>query len=243
MNAADAFLVAMFLFFIGSLAGYIIEVFYRRFVSAKRWINPGFLTGPWLPLYGFGVVGLFGISLLPIHTGARWADALIIILVMGAAMTLIEYIAGLIFIKGLKIRLWDYSKQWGNVQGIICPLYSFFWLIVSAFFYFVVDRQVIAAVTWFVSNIEFAFVVGVLLGVFLVDLGHSIGITHRIRKFAEEHNVVVHFEKLKEALRDKVEGAKEGLHAGFVFPFTLLGKFKEQLAETKEQFSSKAKRK
>ena len=50
------------LFAIGSLIGWIIELFFRRFVSQKKWMNPGFLTGPYLPIYGFGVLVLYGVS-------------------------------------------------------------------------------------------------------------------------------------------------------------------------------------
>ncbi len=236
MNVGDVFLVGIFLFFIGSCGGYLLEVFWRRFFSAKKWINPGFLTGPYLPLYGFGVVGLFLISMLPIHTGRTWLDSLLIILIMGVAMTVIEYIAGLIFIKGLRIRLWDYSKQWGNIQGIICPLYSLFWLVVAAIYYFLIDASVLAAVTWFVNHIGFAYVVGVISGIFLVDLCHSLGLSRRIRNFAEEHQVVVHFEKLKETLYDKVTEAYD-CHPGFFFPLKLLSSFKEELTEIKEKFT------
>ena len=117
MSFIDGFLVACFLFFVGSVLGWCLEVLFRRICTAKRWINPGFLTGPYLPLYGFGVVGLFGISLIPIETGMPWLDAILIILIMGVAMTLIEYIAGLIFIKGMKIKLWDYSDRWGMCRA------------------------------------------------------------------------------------------------------------------------------
>ncbi len=236
MSFVDVFLVIVFLFFIGSMSGWVLEVLFRRFCSAKKWINPGFLTGPYLPLYGFGVVGLFGISLLPINTGFKWLDSVLIILIMGVAMTVIEYIAGLIFIKGMKIRLWDYSDRWGNIQGIICPLFSFFWLIVSAFFYFVIDATVISAVTWFVHHIEFAFVVGIFTGIFLVDLAHSLNLSVRIRKFADEHKVVVNFEKLKETLYDKIVEI-EHKHPNFCFPFIKLSGFKEQLTAEKEKFS------
>ena len=242
MRVGDAFLVGIFLFFIGSCGGYLLEVLWRRFVSAKKWINPGFLTGPYLPLYGFGVVGLFLVSLLPIHTGKGWADALIIILIMGVAMTLIEYITGLIFIKGLRIRLWDYSKQWGNLQGIICPLYSLFWLMIAAVYYFVIDAKVIAAVVWFVNHIQFAYVVGVISGIFLVDLCHAFGLSRRIKSFADEHNIVIHLEKLKEALYDKATEAYDR-HPGFFFPLKLLSAFKDQLAEIKEKFSTSSHKK
>ena len=233
MKFVTALLVAAFLFISGSMIGWVIEVFFRRFCSAKKWINPGFLTGPYLPLYGFGVAGLFAISFLPIHTGHAWLDAILIILIMGAVMTLIEYIAGLIFIKGMKIKLWDYSNRKGNIQGIICPLFSLFWLLVSEFYYFVVRAYVIDAVAWFVQNIEFSFVVGLFLGVFLVDLGHSINITAKIRKFAKEHNIIVSFEKLKESVRDKIE-KHENKKASFVFPFKSNHSLSEDLQSYKE---------
>ncbi len=239
MTFLDGFLVACFLFFIGSVLGWCIEVLFRRFCTAKKWINPGFLTGPYLPLYGFGVAGLFAISRIPIETGMPWLNAVLTILIMGVAMTLIEYIAGLIFIKGMKIKLWDYSDRWGNIQGIICPLFSLFWLLVSVFFYFVIDEPVIAAVTWFVHHIEFAFVVGMFFGVFFVDLGHSLHISVRIKNFATEHGIIVHYEKLKESVRERKEARKE--KASFVFPLKSLSELKGELSERLEKFSSKKK--
>ncbi|MBD5584284.1 MAG: putative ABC transporter permease [Clostridia bacterium] len=218
MNVVEVLLVAAFLFFVGSVLGWCIEVIFRRLFTAKKWINPGFLTGPYLPLYGFGVAGLFGISLIPINTGSAAWNAVIIIAVMGVAMTVIEYIAGLIFIKGMKIRLWDYSNRWGNIQGIICPLFSLFWLIVSAFFYFVIEPYVIDAVVWFVNNKAFAFVVGFFFGVFAIDFAHSVNLSAKIRSFAKKHDVVVSLEKLKENIKDKIEGI-EKKRASFVFPF------------------------
>lgn len=218
MGFYSVLLVASFLFISGSMLGWVTEVLFRRIFTAKKWINPGFLTGPYLPLYGFGIVGLFAISFLPVYTGYRWLDDVIIILIMGGAMTLIEYIAGLIFIKGMKIKLWDYSDRWGNVQGIICPLFSLFWLIVAAFYYFIIRIYAIDAVIWFVENIEFSFIVGLFLGIFLVDLGHSIDLSAKIRKFAKERKIVVSFEKLKESVREKIEQL-EHKKASFIFPF------------------------
>ncbi len=237
MGFIDVVLVVAFLFFVGSVFGWCLEVLFRRFFTAKKWINPGFLTGPYLPLYGFGVAGLFGISRIPLKTGYSWLDAVLIIAVMGVVMTLIEYIAGLIFIKGMKIKLWDYSNRWGNIQGIICPLFSLFWLLVSAFFYFVIDEPVIEAVTWFVHHIEFAFVVGIFFGVFFVDLGHSLHLATRVKKFAEEHGIVVQYEKLKETLREKREEARQKV--GFVFPLEKLSEFKDELAAAKEKFTAR----
>ena len=57
-------LLLAFLFFVGSLTGWVLELFYRRFVSQKKWVNPGFLSGPYLPIYGFGLVLLYLIASL-----------------------------------------------------------------------------------------------------------------------------------------------------------------------------------
>ncbi len=238
MNFVDVMLTAAFLFFAGSMIGWCTEVLFRRLFTAKKWINPGFLTGPYLPLYGFGVAGLFGISLIPVNTGYAWLDAIIIILIMGVAMTVIEYIAGLIFIKGMKIKLWDYSNRWGNIQGIICPLFSFFWLVVSAFFYFVIDPYLLDAVVWFVNHMAFAFIVGIFFGVFFVDLGHSIQLSAKIRAFAAKHKTVISFEKLKESIKTKIESAGRR-KASFIFPFRSNRTLNEELenftAEQTEQ--------
>jgi uncharacterized membrane protein len=123
---------------VGSMFGWVLELFFRRFISTKnperKWLNPGFLMGPALPLYGFGLVSLFVMSLLPyvghdnIAPFSLGTDQVVIaILAMGLMMTLIEYIAGLIFIKGLKIKLWDYSDEPFNIQGIICLKFSIIW--------------------------------------------------------------------------------------------------------------------
>lgn len=126
----EMFITIMTLFVLGSLAGWIIEVFFRRFFSAHKWINPGFMVGPYIPLYGFGVVILYllsniDLSVVGLNESSPWTIILKIIFI-AFCLVLIEFIAGLIFIKGLKIKLWDYSNQKFNIMGIICPLFSFF---------------------------------------------------------------------------------------------------------------------
>ena len=89
------------LFVIGSLGGWVIELLFRRFVSQKKWMNPGFLTGPYLPIYGFGVLVLYAVSNIPLGIDGHIWDVIIRIIIIGVGMSLIEFLAGLIFIKGL----------------------------------------------------------------------------------------------------------------------------------------------
>lgn len=47
----NLFLKLAYLFFIGSVLGWVLELFYRRFISGanpeRKWINPGFCVGPY----------------------------------------------------------------------------------------------------------------------------------------------------------------------------------------------------
>lgn len=232
-------LTLCFLFFVGSCIGWGIEVVFRRIFTAKKWINPGFLTGPYLPLYGFGVVGMYLICLIPIDTGMPWLNAVITIAIAGVVMTVIEYLAGIIFIKGMRVKLWDYTNRWGNIQGIICPLFSLIWLAVAALYYFVIDPFVISWVEWFVSNMPFAFVVGYFFGVFTIDFSHSIHLTVKIRKFATEHNVIVKYEKVKESVKEGWDRLKNGVKdtahkipkAKFFSPFKSANSLEQALSE------------
>ena len=54
------FLTMAYLFFIGSALGWVLELLYRNLTQKKKkWTNPGFCTGPYLPIYGFGLCVLY----------------------------------------------------------------------------------------------------------------------------------------------------------------------------------------
>ena len=56
-------------------------------------------------------------------------------------MTAIEYIAGIIALKGFHVVLWDYSNEWGNIQGIICPKFSLFWGLLGVAYYYLEEQK------------------------------------------------------------------------------------------------------
>jgi uncharacterized membrane protein len=209
----ELFLTFATLFLTGGVGGWIIELFFRRFVSQKKWVNPGFLTGPFLPLYGFGLCGFYLFSnLIP------WANIssnsglnlFLEILSMGLAMTLIEYLAGLIFIKGMKIKLWDYSARWGNVQGIICPLFSLLWTVVGVIYLMGVNPVFVSEVAFVLQNETlFALLWGVAFGIMLVDLGWSVGLVTRIRKAVHDRTMVVDWDKIKLSFQEHYRKAHE----------------------------------
>lgn len=46
-----------------------------------------------------------------------------------AGITTLELFTGVLCTALLKVRVWDYSAEWGNLFGYICPKYTMFWYI------------------------------------------------------------------------------------------------------------------
>ncbi|MBP5186970.1 MAG: hypothetical protein J6040_07935, partial [Clostridiales bacterium] len=90
-------LLLAFLFFVGSLTGWVLELFYRRFVSQHKWVNPGFLSGPYLPIYGFGLVILSLIASLEkfIDFENEVLEKVLLFFLMMLGLTIVAYIAGI----------------------------------------------------------------------------------------------------------------------------------------------------
>lgn len=241
----DLFLCLCVLFCVGSCTGWILELLFRRFVSTHKWINPGFLTGPYLPIYGFGVCTLFILSYY--LDFAKWFNVsqiindIIIIVIIGITMTLIELIAGLIFIKGLNIKLWDYSDRKFNYKGIICPTFTLIWTFIGALFYYFLFSLFKNLLNWFatssLSNAHIPFILGIFYGIFIIDLCSSLQITVKIRKFAKENKIIIAFEKFKENIREVETKSKRKIH--YVFPFKSGISFKEQLSKYLEKIKNK----
>lgn len=199
------------LFLIGSVLGWCIELLFRRFVSSKRWINPGFLNGPYLPLYGFGVIAMYLICSIPIEQ--IWAKILMIFVMM----TLIEYITGLIFIKGMKIKLWDYSNRFGNIQGIICPTFSVIWGAIGVFFLFVVYPALTRALEWMGLHSAFLFVLGMFYGVVLVDVIISFNLAVKIKTALKGVREAIRYDDIKAKIKADQKNRKK--RVSFLFAF------------------------
>lgn len=107
-------------FFLYCFLGWIWECLY---VSAyeKKWINRGFLYGPLIPIYGFGAIIVFLIT-LPVR------DSIPMIFLAGmSCSTALEYGTGIVMQKLFHARYWDYSRNRFNLNGYICPFCSFGW--------------------------------------------------------------------------------------------------------------------
>lgn len=192
----------LFIFITGATLGWVLEVFYRRyFGKARRWINPGFLSGPFLPLYGTGVCLLYIISEVQLVMGLR-------IVLFAAMTTAIEYLTGLFFLKFYNTRLWDYKALKFNFQGLIAPLYTFFWTLLSLFFYYVLYPYFYTQVTNLYEHLEFSLFIGIFYGIILIDVIESFNVLSRLKKMSDalgDTQLVIHYHQLKLDISEKFE--------------------------------------
>lgn len=242
----DLFLTLAFLFFIGSVTGWVLEVLFRRFFSRsnpeRKWINPGFCSGPYIPLYGVGLCLLYLIAMLedvsPIAS-PFWNKAALFAL-MAVAMTAIEYIAGIACLKFANLRLWDYSNDWGNVQGIICPLFSLIWALMGAAYYFFIHPHILSALGWLSQNLAFSFVIGLFFGFFIIDVAQSAQLAAKLKKFAKDNDVIVRYEHIKSHIRAIAEQGHLKYH--FFSPFRSERPLSEHLAALRASFETRSHR-
>jgi uncharacterized membrane protein len=206
------FLQYALIFISGCIVGWVLELLFNRIFN-KKWINPGFLVGPWLPIYGFGVVAMTLIYSSLSDNLEPW----LIVLIMTTSMTLLELICGIIFKKFFGVRLWDYSMYWGNIKGYICPVFTMLWLIASILYYFVISKPIISMTSWLTSHITFSFVIGLLYGILAIDVVYSTRIIIRIKQYAIDNQILVKYEELKLNIRELSEKYKKKY--SFFFPF------------------------
>lgn len=113
MDYTQYFVNLILIFFAFSIVGWCIEVTLKYF-EFGRFINRGFLTGPWLPIYGSGAVlctvGVQGLA--PLESG--YGTTFVICFVLCGTL---EYMTSFVMEKRFHARWWDYSKKPMNLHG------------------------------------------------------------------------------------------------------------------------------
>lgn len=221
----------LFVFMFCTSAGWLLEVAYRS-IANKRLINPGFLVGPALPIYGTGGLVLYILCSMKLNFINSYA--LRVVFIVGIAivvMTAIEYIAGFISIKFYKNKLWDYSKRWGNIQGIICPLFSAIWGACSLLFMLFIYPWLSVLATSVSEHTFMILLTGLYYGIFFVDLGYSLNIMNKVRAYAIKVKELVNFENLKHTISQKYK-TKKGKPL-FAFSFNIYNRISKFIEEHK----------
>lgn len=96
-----------------SFVGWLIEVT-KELLENKKFVNRGFLIGPYCPIYGVGIV------MLTICLQKTVNDMPSLFLKSFLICSVLEYFTSYLLEKIYKYRWWDYTYRKFNINGRIC---------------------------------------------------------------------------------------------------------------------------
>lgn len=103
------------LFMVSSIAGWIMEVT-LKYIQFRRFINRGFLIGPYCPIYGAGAVLVTSVVHFTAGDDCSYFEAFLISFFFCSAL---EYLVSWYMEKMFHARWWDYSERPMNLEGRI----------------------------------------------------------------------------------------------------------------------------
>jgi uncharacterized membrane protein len=109
----------MLWFFIYSFVGWAWETALFT-VQERRFVNRGFLNGPFCPIYGFGALLIFGML------AGRTHNVFVVFLLSVILATALEYITAVLLENMFHAKWWDYSMFPLNYKGRISVISSTF---------------------------------------------------------------------------------------------------------------------
>ena len=148
-------------FLIYSFLGWCVEVCYAA-LNTKKFINRGFLNGPYCPIYGAGVITIM-------YFVYPFKNSLIVLFIFSVILTsLIEFLTGFILEKAFHYRWWDYSKEHFNLGGYICLKFSIIWGLACVFVTEIVHPGVRDIVLWIPKSFG-EVILGILYLLMMID--------------------------------------------------------------------------
>lgn len=213
-------------FVIYAFFGWCLEVIYQA-VEQGKFINRGFLNGPYCPIYGFGVI-IVNETLEPLKEN-------IIILYIGSVIltTVLELITGFLLEKIFHQNWWDYSDEHLNFKGYICLKFSLLWGIACL----IAVRLINPFVETFVEHIPKTLGT-VLISIIMIGFASDMIITvlaviHIRNRLALLDNIAAEMRKISDYTSEKLYNGVENSKARKEKYEELREKYKEQFSKRK----------
>ena len=195
MKLTEVFL----LFIIYAFIGWIVEII-NNIIVYKKFVNRGFLIGPYCPIYGVG--GLIAAIFL-----TKYKESIIVLFVMSMFLfALLEYFTSYLMEKLFKARWWDYTDYRFNINGRICLETLIPFGLLGCFAIYVVNPIIFSIFN--ITNIVFLRIIAlVIFIIFIIDFTVSLKIINSFKdtavKFLKKDNTEEITKKVKEILISK----------------------------------------
>ena len=245
----------VWIFIIYAFIGWCTEVSYAALDTGK-FVNRGFLNGPYCPIYGCGVVIVVAI-LTPLKEN-------LLILFAGSFLltSVLEYITGYILEKVFHNKWWDYSDKPFNIKGYVCLKFSIYWGLACTFIMDIIHPIIYAAIR-FIPFVLGVVLLSIIMCVFAADciitvttilkfnkrlkvMDEMAASIHRLSDEIGENiyenvtDVIEKSEKFQEThveLMDKISETKENIYG---LPQTAKDKLAETTGAAKNKLAEKA---
>ena len=193
-------LTEMFLLFIiYAFLGWIVEII-NNIVVFKKFVNRGFLIGPYCPIYGVG--GLIATIFL-----TKYKESIFVTFGMSVILfAILEYFTSYIMEKLFKARWWDYSQNKFNINGRICLETLIPFGVLGCFAIYVINPLIFSIFN--LTNMFILRIIALILFIiFIIDFTVSLKIINSFKdtavKFLKKDNTEEITKKVKEILISK----------------------------------------
>ncbi len=212
-------------------------------IEAKKFINRGFLIGPYCPIYGCGAVAIT--ILLHRYTN----DWIVLFFMSMIACGILEYATSYVMEKLFHARWWDYSRRKYNINGRICLETLIPFGILGLLIMYVTNPFILKYLTRLPQN-NLNIIAGVLFTIFMLDSIISLKVVSNVRvvgtKLSKENGTMDNTEemtaKVKEILLGKSILNRRLIHAYPNLQATLK-KRKEEIKRKTEAVKEEIKKK
>ena len=233
----DLFLGYFFLFFIYSIIGWITETTYIA-IKYKKWVDRGFLIGPYCPIYGIG-------SVVIIFYLTQYKENFLTVFILGMFIcSALEYFTSYIMEKLFKARWWDYSDRKFNLNGRICGFNSLLFGIGSIAIIYIF--QPILELLLLITNSKILFIINITsLIIFAIDTIISFNVAKKFEKTVLNLNIkkdsTIEFSKLvRETIKNNNKILQKRLFCAFPnIDFQKIIELKKELQDDIKDFLRK----
>ena len=187
------FLKYFLAFILYSFIGWCIEVILGLF-QHKKFIDRGFLLGPYCPIYGFGM-------LLIVFLLKNYMNNILVLFILSIVICLaLEYITSYLMEFIFKARWWDYSDKKYNINGRVCLEYALFFGLGGTIIMYIV-HPFIMSILGKLTSISLLLIGSIVM--FIIDNIISIEAISKINKFE--------FKKYRDSTEDITKMVREYL--------------------------------
>ena len=226
------------LYYIYSVAGWIMETVSVS-IQKRKFVDRGFLIGPYYPIYGTGVVAIT--VLLKKYSDDVVATFFMSIIICG----ILEYMTSYFMEKIFKARWWDYTNRKFNINGRVCLQNLVIFGILGTFIVFVANPFLIKYINM-IPITTLHIILGIFSFIFLLDTIVSYKLIFELKDISRElkDNTI----EISEKVKKRIKSWKIGLYRRFVRAFPRIKDYvrynrweeiKKKIEESKEGIKEK----